>query len=143
LITAIDTNIFSAILNQEPGWRDAAEDLSAFRLNGPCVMAGPVYAELMAHPAYSLGLDVLLREAGIRVDFDIDEPIWRAAGLAYAAYLPRRKRSGGGPPRRILADFVIGAHAQLRADQLFTFDDDFYRRHIPGLNVVSIPGTSA
>ena len=119
-----------------------AERLNEFRLNGRCMIVGTVYAELMAHPCYSGHTDGLLHAGGIEVDFAVNEPIWRAAGLAYAAYGPRRQKSGGGPPRRLLADFIIGAHAQQRAGQLFTLDSDFFARHFPGLKLVTIPGTT-
>jgi len=41
--------------------------------------------------------------------------------------------TAGGQPRRILADFVVGAHALLRTDRLFTFDRDRYMTDFPEL----------
>jgi predicted nucleic acid-binding protein len=45
---------------------------------------------------------------------------WKRAGQAQAAYTVRRKASGGGLPRRILTDFLVGAHASLGGHALFT-----------------------
>jgi predicted nucleic acid-binding protein len=41
-------------------------------------------------------------------------------------------------PRRILADFVIGAHALRRAYALLTLDDRLYRLAFPRLEIMSI-----
>ncbi|MDE3244306.1 MAG: type II toxin-antitoxin system VapC family toxin, partial [Nitrospirota bacterium] len=54
------------------------------------------------------------------------------AGVAHAAY-----RKAGGKRQRILADFLIGAHAFHEADQLLTRDRGFYRRYFSGLAVLS------
>ena len=36
---------------------------------------------------------------------------WRVAGKAFQKYASRRQKQQAGRPRRILADFLIGAHA--------------------------------
>jgi hypothetical protein len=38
-------------------------------------------------------------------------------------------------PRRVPADFLIGAHALLSARHLLTLDDHFYKAAFPGLSV--------
>jgi predicted nucleic acid-binding protein len=57
------------------------------------------------------------------------------AGLVHAAY-----RQAGGKRDRILADFLIGAHAQHEADRLLTRDRGFYRRYFSGLRILSETG---
>ncbi|MCL5258254.1 MAG: hypothetical protein M1314_00655 [Firmicutes bacterium] len=42
-----------------------------------------------------------------------------------------------GAPRRIIADFVIGAHAS-RVGTLVTSDAAFYRRAFPSLRVIDV-----
>jgi predicted nucleic acid-binding protein len=59
--------------------------------------------------------------------------LWQLAGDRFALYAERRRSSGAETPRRILADFLIGAHALLRADSLMTFDTGFYARNYPEL----------
>lgn len=51
------------------------------------------------------------------------------------AYAARRRTSGGGTPRRVLADFVIGTHAASRAAQLVTLDAQHYAACFPDLKV--------
>jgi predicted nucleic acid-binding protein len=63
--------------------------------------------------------------------------VWESAALAFRAYAERRRTQAGDPgPRRILADFITGAHALHRASSLLTFDQRIYRAAFPTLNVV-------
>jgi predicted nucleic acid-binding protein len=60
---------------------------------------------------------------------------WRAAidaGLAHAQY-----RKNGGERDRVLADFLIGAHARLKGYRLLTRDAGRYRRYFPTLDIVA------
>ena len=135
--TALDTNILSALWSGEPLASQIATDLAAYRAVGAIVVCGPVFAELAAHPnASRLFIDEFLKETGIGVDFHIDEDIWRRAALAYAEYGKRRRQSAGGAPKRLLVDFIIAAHASLRADRLVTLDPQRYRQDFPKLRLV-------
>lgn len=66
--------------------------------------------------------------------------MWRSAGLAFGGYAQRRRAQPGDPgPRRILADFLIGAHASELGARLLTFDGGVYRAAFPNLEVVVLP----
>jgi predicted nucleic acid-binding protein len=99
------------------------------------VICGPVYSELLAaSPRLSIGLvDEFLLDTGIDVECELSRDIWQQAGLRFATYAARRKKSKGTEPRRIIADFVIGAHALLRADRLLTFNAADFRIDFPEL----------
>ena len=80
-----------------------------------------VYAELHAYPGMThAALDAALASLDIRVDGDMGGAIWAEAGRAHAALAARRRSSITAVPRRPLADHLIGAHAQERADALLT-----------------------
>uniref|UniRef100_E6PD61 PIN domain-containing protein n=1 Tax=mine drainage metagenome TaxID=410659 RepID=E6PD61_9ZZZZ len=136
---ALDTNV---IIDIEEGSPESAE--RALRAverageRGGLVICGIVYAELHARPQRAASdLDDTLRTARIAVDLQLTAEIWREAGHAYAAYARRRRAAGGDSPRRILADFVIGAHARA-VGSLVTRDAAFYRRAFPKLRVVAV-----
>lgn len=101
------------------------------------VISTPVFTELLACPSRDEAfLDAFLNDTGITVDWDLNESVWRAAGRAFQAYASRRKRHGDSSLRRILADFVIGAHALDRDYELLTLDDRLYRAAFPRLKIV-------
>ena len=107
------------------------------RAQGSTVICAPVYVELAAHPLVAPGfVDKFLADTRITAEFGLEEEVWRRAAEAFAAYAQRRRRSEGAQPKRVLADFLIAAHAQLRADRLFTLDPARYRRDFPDLRLV-------
>jgi predicted nucleic acid-binding protein len=132
--TAVDTNVILGLWSREPLASRVAADLGRGRAEGGLVVAAPVYAELLAHPSATPAfVDGFLAATNVVVDLALDDAIWREAAARFAAYCTRRRDSGGSGPKRPLADFVIGAHAALRADRLLTLDRDRYARDFPQL----------
>ncbi len=135
--TALDTNVISALLSREPTSKRAVGLLGNAKAAGGLVICGAVYAELLAYPGMTREmLERLLEDTGIDVDFELSDVVWLEAGLQYAEYAKRRRDSGGNLPKRLLVDFIIGAHAAKIADQLITFDPDRYRQAFPKLVLV-------
>ena len=138
--TAADTNVFVALWDREHDLNTAARTAldAAFRRGGLMISA-VVFAELAAAPGRSEAfLDSFLDETGILVDWRLEEAIWRAAGRAFQGHAARRRAQGAGGPRRILADFLVGAHALVRGCPLLTLDDHLYGAAFPRLDVVQI-----
>lgn len=136
MTTAIDTNILIALWNADDALNVAARgSLDEAAERGGLVVAAPVFAELLAAPGRSEDfLDQFFTETGIFVDWDIGEVVWRVAGRAFQRYVTRRK-ARPEEPRRILADFVIGAHALHNHFQLLTLDEHIYRSSFPQLAI--------
>jgi len=140
MITAIDTNVIVALWDRDPSLNSAANSaLDAALARGGLTIVAPVFAELMAFPGRDQAfLDTFCEDAGIAVDWNLGEAIWRSAGSAFQAYAARRRRQGDPGPRRILADFVIGAHAVQKGYSLLTLDDHLYQTAFPGLNILRV-----
>lgn len=137
MTTALDSNVISALLRGEGTEGAVRRVLNASRQRGELMICGAVHAELLAAPGVTAPLlDRFLAATGIRVDWLLEETIWRAAGAAFATYADRRRASGGGTPRRVLADFLIGAHAVTRGARLVTLDAAHYETYFAGLEVV-------
>jgi predicted nucleic acid-binding protein len=140
MTTAIDSNAIIALWDKDPALSHSAESAleAAFR-RGSLVVAAPVFAELTAAPGRSEAfVDSFLDENGIAIDWDFDEQIWRSAGRAFQAYAGRRRKQRDSGPRRLLADFLIGAHANLRGYRLLTLDERLYRAAFPTLRIETL-----
>jgi predicted nucleic acid-binding protein len=137
LRTALDTSVLSALWSGEPSARGIDSALFEARSEGGLVICAPVYCELLVYPsATQRFVREFLGETGIFVDFLLDEQVWQRAANAFVAYAERRRRSRGGSAKRMLVDFVIAAHALLRADRLMTLDASRYRRDFPKLHII-------
>jgi predicted nucleic acid-binding protein len=137
-ITSIDTNVLILLWVQDPAWNQRASSaIQAASRRGRLCVCGPVFSELMGLPGRdSEQLQRLLEASGIQIEWEMDEAVWQAAGLAYQGYVQRRKASGGGLPRRILTDLLIGAHASVRGYSLLSMDQDIYSAGFPELRMV-------
>jgi predicted nucleic acid-binding protein len=132
--TAIDTNVLSALWSGEPASQGIAELLGRAGDEGGLVICAPVYVELLAYPRVTRTfVEQFLATTRIVTDFLLDEAVWRESGAAYAAYAQRRRQSKDGPSKRLLVDFIVGAHASLKADRLLTLDAARYRTAFPKL----------
>jgi predicted nucleic acid-binding protein len=140
MTTAIDTNVLVALWNSEDRLNSAAQAALDAALNrGSLVISAPVFAELLAFPTREEAfLDSFLRDTGIAVDWDLGEAVWRMAGRAFQSYAARRRKQRDSGPRRILADFLVGAHAQHNAHVLLTLDASLYHPAFPRLRITAI-----
>lgn len=137
-MTAVDTNVLIDIAEGDTAdIESVVAMLSA--APAPLVIAPIVYAELCAHPGWAIDeVDDFLRVTTIIVHWNLAADIWREAGTANGRYARRRRESGAAGPRRIAADFLIGAHATT-VGRLVTRDAAFFERNFPTLAVL-VPG---
>jgi hypothetical protein len=137
MTTVIDTNILIALWDTDPQLNTAAQKaLDSAQAQGALVVTGAVYAELLALPGRTEKiLDEFFGTTSIRVEWESSEQIWRMAGRAFQAYVGRRSTRKTELPRRILADFLIGAHAAAHRHRLLTLDRRLYRAAFPKLEI--------
>lgn len=140
MITAVDTNLIVALWNTDPKLNLIAQKaLDGAIGKGGLVISAPVFAELLAAPSRTESfVEAFVVNTGISVDWNLHQSIWRTAGRAYGKYAVRRKAQRDPGPRRILADFLIGAHALEHGYSLLTLDDRDYRAAFPSLVIVPV-----
>lgn len=136
MLSAVDTNVISALWSGEATAAGMTELLFGARQMGGLTVCAPVYAELLAYPgATKTFVDAFLEDVQINVQFSLSKIVWERAGEAYSTYAERRREDRAGQPKRLLVDFVVGAHALLMADRLLTLDFKRYRTAYPDLRL--------
>lgn len=109
-MTSVDTNIiFSVIDPEDANHANAKPLLETVGQRELLVIAPVVYAELMASRIREV-IRQFLKDAAIEVLWDIPPGVWDRAGVTFGTYA--RERRQGRLPRRLVADFVIAAHAE-------------------------------
>lgn len=140
LTTALDTNVISAYLNPLDSQHIVAQyHLARVAATTRLCVCPVIHAELLSAPFSSEAmLDEFLAEYGIAVDWQLEQEIWRLAGRSYRVYATARKKQKAPAPRRILADFLIGAHAVQRGYTLLTLDQRVYSKSFPKLRLETL-----
>ena len=137
MITAVDTNVlFDLLLPNEAFVGRSAAAIEHAAAEGSLVICDLVYAELCSAFAIQRECDRFLEDLEIRT-----EPLSRAASFL-ASRVWRAYRAHGGKRNRILADFLIGAHAQEQTSRLLSRDRGFYREMFPDLILLDPASTA-
>lgn len=128
---AVDSSIILDILLDDPEFADRSTKLLERHLSAGSVVICPVaYAESAASLYPPSDFVSMAEEMGLVYEnFDPEN-------CTLAAQMWRDYRTKGGRRKRILADFLIGAHAQSKADLLLSRDRGFFRSYFHGLEVV-------
>ncbi|AOF88637.1 type II toxin-antitoxin system VapC family toxin [Sinorhizobium sp. RAC02] len=130
--TVVDTNVLIDMLG--PDRAERVWSLTALKRcaeEGELVLHSVVWSELAASPLSELELNLAFGWLRMRREPLSYEAAF-AAGKAHYAY-----RRAGGMRERTLPDFLVGAHAQIRAHRLLTRDAARYRTYFPTLDIIS------
>jgi predicted nucleic acid-binding protein len=140
MTTVVDSNVIVALWDRDENLNAAAQTALDSALDrGSLVVPAPVFAELMAFPGRTeLFLDTFFQDTDVVVDWALGERVWRVAGRAFQTYAARRRKQHAPGPRRILADFLIGAYAASNGFPLLTLDEGHYRAGFPGLKILRV-----
>ena len=131
MTTAIDSSVLLDVLTGDPRFLAASESALGDALaSGDVVICEAVVAEVQAMlDTRETAMDSL-SALGIR-----HLPTSEAAAVR-AGHMQRRYRDRGGRRERVVADFLVGAHAPMQCDALVTRDADFFRDYFKGLKVI-------
>jgi predicted nucleic acid-binding protein len=134
-MTSLDTNIVLAVFDPEDASHQAASTIME-RLGPEALALCPVvYAELAASRSWK-GLQAFLERASVEVLWDMPPALWERAGQAMGAYARSRRR--GVMPRRVAADFLLGAHAEHHNLAVATLDPMVYRAVFQNVSLVTV-----
>jgi len=130
-VIAVDSSVLLDVLTEDPRFAEASEAQLSIALSaGEVVVCDAVIAEVQAMlETRETAMDTL-GSFGVRY-----LPTSEQASVR-AGHMQRRFRDRGGRRERVVADFLIGAHALLQCDALITRDAGFFRDYFKGLKVI-------
>ncbi|MBN1960916.1 MAG: PIN domain-containing protein [Deltaproteobacteria bacterium] len=131
MITAIDSSVlFDVILNDATYCNNSLTALRRARSVGALIVCPVVWAEIRAALIKPETISEVLFNANISFD-PFDQKCADIAGDIWREY-----HRNGGKRQQLIPDFLIGAHAKIKADRILTRDRGFLRRYFHGLNVI-------
>ncbi|MDE0244641.1 MAG: type II toxin-antitoxin system VapC family toxin [Gammaproteobacteria bacterium] len=124
----MDTSVLlDVFLPDDQHGEQSKQRLQAAYDTGAIIVCDIVYAELAAMFRDRAELDGALQAINVSAS-PITTTIAYEAGLRWKRY-----RDAGGPRKRIISDFLIGAHALEVAEAFLTRDRGFFSTYFPEL----------
>lgn len=131
MITAVDTNVLIDVFGADTRYGQSSAGALRLCINeGAVVACGVVWSEARAAFSSEEGFRRALHTLGVGFS-PLTEQAATQAGATWKKY-----RAAGGKRDRVIADFLIGAHAASQCDRLLTRDRGYYKKYFGGLIIV-------
>lgn len=131
MISSVDSSVILDVLSNDPTFADGSERiLRQASFQGQLVVCECVLAEI--YPA--VGNQTRFDEFLIDWQLDFIPSSRESAALAGASF--SRHVTRGGRKGRVVADFLIAAHAQVHTDRLIARDRGYLRDYFEDLTVL-------
>ena len=131
MITGIDTSVLIDVFGADPRFGAAsALALRAGLNDGAVVACDIVWSETRAAFASDEAFERAMHTLGVGFS-PIQEEAAKLAGATWKKY-----RAAGGKRDRVIADFLIGAHAARQCERLLTRDRGYFKKYFSGLIIV-------
>jgi predicted nucleic acid-binding protein len=130
MITALDSSVILDVLTNDSRFSEkSATALRRASAEGKLIVCDCVIAEIFPVFVGKDKLDEFLKDWNLEFQ-PLDLPAAVVAGSYFATYLSR-----GGSAKRVIPDFLVGAHAVKHADRLLARDRGYLKDYFKELSI--------